>query len=287
MQLLYICVYALVCVYVIFAAQLLAEVTTAVLREFVTEEEENGMISGGAGTQAGRYWTTERFLSCVAGIAIGINAAKEWREWHSEPSNAKVCHRLLRATMKAMCRGFKPGRESDTEEAGTYAAGSDEEESVLAEQLQRTGSEGEDKAEANDYAKNAGLASETSISGSANEMAGEKLAEDSKRSHRRVADIVRDIDAGDSGNSITANSSSSSSNLGDSGSDGSEIIAMSDGNNGPQRLLIVAIFGTLDSMAVFAAIILGGSESIYSLLIGVSGVRGTCSCFSHSCTRLI
>ena len=250
--------------YVIFAAQLLAEVTTAVLREFVTEEEENGVISGGAGIQAERYWTTERFLSCVAGTAIAINAGKEWREWRSEPSNAKVCHRLLRATMKAMCRGFKPGRESDAEEADTCAMSSDEEEWMVAEQLQRTGGEGEDEVDANDYAKSASLASETSRSGSANEMADKKLAEDSRRNHRRAAEIVRD----------SKPDSSSSSNLGDSGSDGSGIIAMSDGNNGPQRLLLVAIFGTLDSMAVFAAIILGGGISIFSLLIGVSGLKG-------------
>ena len=42
-----------------------------------------------------------------------------------------------------------------------------------------------------------------------------------------------------------------------------------DARGGPQRLVVIALFGTLDSMAVFAALILGGHVSLAALIVGV------------------
>ena len=69
---------------------------TTVLREWISEEDAvvdavHGGIGGGGGGGGGEsYWTTERGLSCVAGIAIGANAFKEWRQWREDATNVAV-----------------------------------------------------------------------------------------------------------------------------------------------------------------------------------------------------
>jgi hypothetical protein len=60
--------------------------TTTILREWLSEDE--GSFPEVEAHSS--YWTTERVLACIAGVAIGANATKEWREWRLDVENIQV-----------------------------------------------------------------------------------------------------------------------------------------------------------------------------------------------------